>query len=56
VLLSSVVPYLEATLARRWSYAQAMAATAASVFLMAIVAIAVGPERRAVEFGRDQSK
>jgi SHS family lactate transporter-like MFS transporter len=55
VLLSSVVPYLEATLARRWSYAQAMAATAASVFLMAIVAIAVGPERRAIEFGRDEA-
>jgi len=51
VLLSSGVTYIEATLARHISYPQAMAGTAATVFVMAIVATALGPERKAVPFG-----
>ena len=51
VLLASGVTYLEATLARHISYPQAMAGTAATVFALAIVATALGPERKAVPFG-----
>ena len=51
VLLASSVPYIEAVFARRTSYAVAMAATAATVFLMAAAAAVVGPERRGTKFG-----
>jgi SHS family lactate transporter-like MFS transporter len=51
VLLSSSVGYLEAVFARHTSYAVAMAATAATVAVMAIVATAMGTERRGVAFG-----
>jgi MFS transporter, SHS family, lactate transporter len=51
VLLASGVGYLEAVLARHYSYSMAMAGTAALVIVMAIVAIATGKERRAVAFG-----
>jgi SHS family lactate transporter-like MFS transporter len=51
VLLASSVSYIEAVLARRTSYAIAMAGTAAAVFLLAAAATALGPERRAVKFG-----
>jgi SHS family lactate transporter-like MFS transporter len=51
VLLASSVGYIEAVFARRTSYAVAMAVTAATVFLMAAVATALGPERRAAKFG-----
>ena len=51
VLLASSVTYIEAVFAERTSYAVAMAATAATVFVMASVAAAVGPERRGAEFG-----
>ena len=51
VLLSGYVSYLEAVLARTTGYAKAMASTAAAVFLIAVVAIAVGKERRAARFG-----
>ena len=52
VLLSSAVSYVEAEVAVRTSYAVAMAATAATVFLMAAAAAALGPERRGTEFGK----
>ena len=51
VLLSSVVVYLEAVLARDRSYAVAMAMTAAVVFGLAAVMTFVGRERRAAKFG-----
>jgi SHS family lactate transporter-like MFS transporter len=51
VLLASSVTYIEAVFAERTSYAVAMAATAATVFVMACIAAAVGPERRGAEFG-----
>ncbi len=51
VLLASGVGYLEAVLARHTSYSSAMAGTAAIVITMAIVATALGNERRAVVFG-----
>jgi SHS family lactate transporter-like MFS transporter len=51
VLLASSVGYIEAVFAHRTSYGIAMAATAATVFTLAIVATALGPERRAAKFG-----
>jgi len=52
VLLASAVTYIEAVFAERTSYAVAMAATAATVFVMAAVGAALGPERRGAEFGK----
>ena len=51
VLISSPVNYIEAAVAANFSYAAAMTWVAVSVFLLAIVANAVGPERRGTEFG-----
>ncbi len=51
VLLSSSVGYLEAVFAGHTSYGIAMAATAATVIVMAIAATAMGTERRGVTFG-----
>ena len=51
VLLSGYVSYFEAVVARQTGYAVAMAATAATVFVLAAGAVAAGPERRAARFG-----
>ena len=51
VLLASAVTYIEAVFAHRTSYAIAMAGTAATVFLLAALATALGSERRAAVFG-----
>ena len=51
VLFSSAIPRIEADFAHKTSYAIAMSVTAGIVFLMAIVATALGPERRAAKFG-----
>jgi len=51
VFFSSSVTYIEAVFAKRTSYAIAMAATAATVFLFAAVATAAGPEHRGKQFG-----
>ena len=51
VLLSSPVAYVEASIAPHIGYANAMAGTAAVVFLLAAVAAWLGHERRAVRFG-----
>ncbi len=51
VFASSYVSYFEAVLARRSGYALAMSVTAGVVFILASVATAVGPERRAARFG-----
>ena len=50
-LLAGSVGVFEAMLARRMSYATAMAGTAAAVFAFTIVVVMVGPERRGREFG-----
>jgi MFS transporter, SHS family, lactate transporter len=52
VLLSSVVVYFEATLAKGHTYAMAMAITAAGVLCLAAFMTLVGKERHATEFGR----
>jgi MFS transporter, SHS family, lactate transporter len=52
VLFSSVIVYLEATLAKGRSYAVSMSITAALVFCLAAAMTMIGRERRAVQFGR----
>ena len=51
VLLAGSVAYVEAVFAQHTSYANAMALTALTVFLLAAVVAVRGPERRAARFG-----
>ena len=51
VLLAGTVAYIEAIIAEHTSYANAMALTALTVFSLAIVVVALGRERRGIEFG-----
>jgi MFS transporter, SHS family, lactate transporter len=51
VLIAGSVAYIEAVFAGRTSYAIAMSATAATVFILAAIATALSKERRAVQFG-----
>jgi SHS family lactate transporter-like MFS transporter len=51
VLLSSSVVWIQAIYAQRTSYASAMAFTAVTVFSAAVIATALGRERRGAEFG-----
>jgi SHS family lactate transporter-like MFS transporter len=52
VLLAGSVGYGEAILAQRTSYANAMALTALVVFILTAVVVALGREKRGIEFGR----
>ncbi len=51
VLAASSVAYIEALLAERTSYANAMASVAVVVLSVAALVVALGPERRGVTFG-----
>lgn len=51
VLLAGSVAYIEAILAEHTSYANAMALTAFVVFTLAAVVVALGPEKKGIEFG-----
>jgi len=51
VLLAGTVAYIEAIFAQHMSYSRAMAVTALTVFLGAIIITAVGRERHGVRFG-----
>jgi SHS family lactate transporter-like MFS transporter len=51
VLLAGSVAYIEALFAQRMSYATAMALTAVTVFVGAIIVTAVGRERHGIHFG-----
>jgi len=51
VLLAGSVAYLEAVFAGYLNYASAMALTALSIFVVAVLVIILGPERRGVPFG-----
>ncbi|MBV9507747.1 MAG: MFS transporter [Acidobacteriia bacterium] len=51
VLIAGSVAYIEAVFARHTSYSVAMAATGATVFIMAAIVTAFSRERRAAEFG-----
>jgi MFS transporter, SHS family, lactate transporter len=52
VAIASQIPHVQALFARSTSYAQAMALSAALVFIGGAVVAAAGPERRGVAFGR----
>ena len=51
VLLAGSVGYIEAVFARHLNYATAMALTAVTVFIVGVIVIALGPERRGAIFG-----
>ncbi len=51
VLIAGSVAYLEAIFARRMNYANAMAVTALTVFLVCALVVALGKEKRGIEFG-----
>jgi SHS family lactate transporter-like MFS transporter len=51
VLLAGSVAYIEAVFGARTTYANAMALTALTVFLLAALVVALGPERRGARFG-----
>jgi SHS family lactate transporter-like MFS transporter len=51
VLMAGSVAYVEALFARHLSYGTAMATTSLIVFMLGIVVISVGNERRGAEFG-----
>jgi len=51
VLLAGSVAYIEALFAERVSYATAMSLTAVTVFAGAILVIALGREKRGINFG-----
>jgi MFS transporter, SHS family, lactate transporter len=52
VALASQIPHVQALFAAHTSYAQAMALSAATVFVLGAVVAGLGPERRGVAFGR----
>jgi SHS family lactate transporter-like MFS transporter len=52
VAIASQIPHVQALFAVHTSYAQAMALSAATVFILGAVVAGVGPERRGVAFGR----
>lgn len=53
VLIAGSVAYLEALFAKRMNYANAMAVTALMVFLVCAAVIALGHEKRGIEFGTE---
>ena len=53
VALASLIPHVQALFAARTSYAQAMALSAATVFILGAFVALLGRERRGVAFGRD---
>jgi len=55
VLIASTAPYIEASLAHRFTYAQVLGSVAAIVVFVAMIVIASGPEAHRVEFGRGAS-
>src|ERR1700732_2910701 len=50
VLLASSVPFFEAIIAEHTSYANAMALTAFTVFTLAAIVVALGREKKGIEF------
>ncbi len=55
VLLSSPVAFRQAKLGDAIGYGRAMAITAAIVFTLAIIVIALGRERHGIRFGEDSA-
>jgi MFS transporter, SHS family, lactate transporter len=53
VLIAATAPYIEATMTRRFTYAQVMGTFAGIVMLVGILVISLGPEAHRIAFGRD---
>jgi MFS transporter, SHS family, lactate transporter len=53
VLITATAPFIQATLAHRFTYAQVMGTFAAAVMILAIVVIRFGPEAHRITFGQD---
>jgi SHS family lactate transporter-like MFS transporter len=51
VFIAGSVAYIEAVFARRFTYANAMAMTALTVFTLAALVISMGKEKHGIEFG-----
>jgi SHS family lactate transporter-like MFS transporter len=51
VLIAGTVAYIEAVFAARFTYANAMALTALTVFTLGALVVSLGRERHAIEFG-----
>jgi SHS family lactate transporter-like MFS transporter len=54
VLIAGSVGFLEAVFARRMNYANATAATALTVFLLSIIVVMGGKEKKGLEFGQEK--
>jgi SHS family lactate transporter-like MFS transporter len=52
VLLAGSIAFIEALFAERMNYANAMAGTALSLFILCIIVVALGRENRGIEFGK----
>jgi SHS family lactate transporter-like MFS transporter len=55
VMCAASIPYIEAALGERFTYAQAMGGLITVVFVIAIVVTYVGPEAKGVSFRRAAS-
>jgi SHS family lactate transporter-like MFS transporter len=53
VLIAATAPYIEATMSRRFTYAQVMGTFAGIVMLLVIIVTSLGPEAHRIAFGRD---
>ena len=51
VLIAGTVAFLEALFAERMNYANAMAVTALTVFILCIITVMLGREKKGIEFG-----
>jgi MFS transporter, SHS family, lactate transporter len=52
VLIAATAPYIEATMSRRFTYAQVMGTFAGVVLVVAIFVVGFGPEAHRIAFGR----
>jgi SHS family lactate transporter-like MFS transporter len=53
VLIAAIAPFIEATMSRRFTYAQVMGTFAGVVMVVAMIVIGLGPEAHPIAFGRN---
>jgi MFS transporter, SHS family, lactate transporter len=53
VLIAASVAYVEAIFAKRMNYANAMALTAFTVFVVCAIVVLLGKEKKGIEFGQN---
>ena len=56
VLIAATAPYIEATMSRRFTYAEVMGTFAGIVMVIAIFVIGLGPEAHRIAFGRSATE